>query len=176
MQSITPEVAERYRRVVDLKKAGLTYDQIAHELGYADRSGAKRALDAAVDRWGTESITSLRMIQNEQIDDLFRRAMAAILEGDLGQIDVAIRLMKRRAELFGLDASKKHEISGIDGGAIKTDVGDMLIARLTELQSRQGALAENLDNEPLRLSQGSQDSNIQEQDWLEAYMSGYMRE
>ena len=58
MQSITPEVAERYRRVVDLKKAGLTYDQIAHELGYADRSGAKRALDAAIDRWGTESIDS----------------------------------------------------------------------------------------------------------------------
>ena len=176
MQSITPEVAERYRRVVDLKKAGLTYDQIAHELGYADRSGAKRALDAAIDRWGTESIDSLRMIQNEQIDDLFRRAMAAILEGDLGQIDVAIRLMKRRAELFGLDASKRHEISGLDGGAIKTDVGDMLIARLTELQARQGALAENLDNEPLRLPQSAEGADMQEKEWLEAYMSGYMRE
>tara|TARA_B100000131_G_scaffold265524_1_gene263099 strand:- start:166 stop:696 length:531 start_codon:yes stop_codon:yes gene_type:complete len=176
MQSITPEVAERYRRVVDLKKAGLTYDQIASELGYADRSGAKRALDAALERWGTESVTSLRMIQNEQIDDLFRRVMTAILEGDLSQVDVAIRLMKRRAELFGLDASKRHEISGLDGGSIKTDVGDMLIARLTELQARQGALTENLDNEPLRLPQSAEGANMQEQDWLEAYMSGYMRE
>ena len=149
-QAISPEVAERYRRVVDLKKAGLTYDQIATELGYADRSGAKRALDSAIDRWGAESIESLRIVQNEQIDDLWRRVLTAILEGDLSQVPTAIRLMKRRAELFGLDAPKQHEITGTDGGALRTDVGDMLIARLEELKARQSDSEEILDTSPLQ--------------------------
>lgn len=149
-QAISPEVAERYRRVVDLKKAGLTYDQIATELGYADRSGAKRALDSAIDRWGTESIESLRIVQNEQIDDLWRRVLTAILEGDLTHVPTAIRLMKRRAELFGLDAPKQHEISGTDGGALHTDVGDMLIARLEELKARQSDSEEEADRAPLQ--------------------------
>ena len=151
MQQIEPVIAERYRRVVDLKKAGLTYDQIAVEVGYADRSGAKHALDAALERWGTDSVGALRMVQNEQLDDLWRRVFAAIAQGDLSQIDRAIRILKRRSELWGLDAPRQHEISGPGGSSVRTDVGDLLIARLEELRDRQGPLADDLDEEPLAM-------------------------
>ena len=152
IQQLNPDTAERYRRVVDLKKAGLTYDQIAAEVGYADRSGAKHALDAALERWGTDSVGSLRMVQNEQLDDLWRRVFAAIAQGDLSQIDRALKILKRRSDLWGMDAPRQHEISGPGGSALRTDVGDLLISRLEELRDRQGPLAEDLDVEPLALA------------------------
>ena len=93
------------------------------------------------------------MVQNEQLDDLWRRVFAAIAQGDLSQIDRALRILKRRADLWGMDAPRQHEISGPGGGALRTDIGDVLIARLEELRDRQGPLAEDLDVEPLMLAE-----------------------
>ena len=109
-------------------------------------------MDAALERWGTDSVGALRMVQNEQLDDLWRRVFAAIAQGDLSQIDRAIRILKRRSELWGLDAPRQHEISGPGGSSIRTDVGDVLIARLEELRDRQGPLVDDLDVEPLALA------------------------
>ena len=94
---------------------------------------------------------SLRMVQNEQLDDLWRRCFAAIAQGDLSQTDRALRILKRRADLWGLDAPRQHEIAGPNGSAIRTDVGDLLIARLEELRDRQGPLIDDLDDEPLAI-------------------------
>jgi len=95
------------------------------------------------------------MVQNEQLDDLWRRCFAAIAQGDLAQIDRALRILKRRADLFGLDAPRQHEISGPGGSSVRTDVGDILIARLEELRERQGPLVEDLDSEPLALPESN---------------------
>jgi len=91
------------------------------------------------------------MVQNEQLDDLWRRVFAAIAQGDLSQVDRGLRILKRRADLWGMDAPRQHEIAGPGGSAIRTDVGDLLIARLEELRDRQGPLAEDLDDEPLAM-------------------------
>ena len=89
------------------------------------------------------------MVQNEQLDDLWRRVFAAIAQGDLTQIDRALKILKRRADLWGMDAPRQHEISGPGGSSVRTDVGDLLIARLEELRKRQGPLVDDLDDEPL---------------------------
>ncbi len=91
------------------------------------------------------------MVQSEQLDDLWRRVFAAIAQGDLAQIDRALKILKRRADLWGLDAPRQQEISGPGGSSVRTDVGDLLIARLEELRDRQGPLAEDLDDEPLAM-------------------------
>ena len=91
------------------------------------------------------------MVQNEQLDDLWRRCFVAIAQGDLSQVDRALRILKRRADLWGLDAPRQHEIAGPGGSALRTDVGDLLIARLEELRDRQGPLADDPDDEPLAL-------------------------
>ena len=93
------------------------------------------------------------MVQSEQLDDLWRRVFAAIAQGDLAHIDRALRILKRRADLWGLDAPRQHEISGPGGSSVRTDVGDLLIARLEELRRRQGPLADDLDDEPLALAE-----------------------
>ena len=100
---------------------------------------------------------SLRMVQNEQLDDLWRRVFAAIAQGDLSQVDRGLRILKRRADLWGMDAPRQHEIAGPGGSAIRTDVGDLLIARLEELRDRQGPLVDDLDFEPLAITNGQGD-------------------
>ena len=102
------------------------------------------------------------MVQNEQLDDLWRRVFAAIAQGDLSQIDRAIRILKRRSELWGLDAPRQHEISGPGGSSIRTDVGDLLIARLEELRERQGPLVDDLDVEPLGELNGAASETVVE--------------
>ena len=91
------------------------------------------------------------MVQNEQLDDLWRRVFAAIAQGDLTQIDRALKILKRRADLWGMDAPRQHEITGPGGSALRTDIGDLLIARFEELRERQGPLVDDLDDEPLSL-------------------------
>ena len=120
MRQVNPDTAGRYREVVRLRMVGLTFDDIADQVGYSDRSGAKRAYDMALERWHVETVEQQRV---------------------LDQVDRALRIEKRRSELWGLDAPRQHEITGLHGGAIRTDIGDLLLAKLQELRDEQGPLA-----------------------------------
>ena len=101
------------------------------------------------------------MVQNEQLDDLWRRVFAAIAQGDLSQVDRGLRILKRRADLWGMDAPRQHEIAGPGGSAIRTDVGDLLIARLEELRDRPGPLVAALAFEPLAVTNGQGDEALE---------------
>ena len=171
--ALSPETAERYRQVVQMRAAGLTFDRIAAELGYASRSGAKEAYDTALVSWGREAVDDLRVLEGERIDDLWRRTFSRLIQGDrepeteddpprqgvndfVNLVVTAVRISQRRADLFGLDAPKQHAITGPAGGALRTDVGDLLIARLEELRERQGPLVDDIDMTPLALDNGSE--------------------
>ena len=140
---LTPEEADRYRQVVDLRRAGWTFDEIAQHVGYADRSGAKAAYDAALRRWGTQAVDDLRQSEGERIDHLWRRISAAIAqlgpEADANQLatltNSAVRISGARRQLFGMDAPRQVEITGHNGGALRTDVGEILRERLRQLET-----------------------------------------
>jgi len=140
---LTPEEADRYRQVVDLRRAGWTFDEIAQHVGYADRSGAKAAYDAALRRWGTQAVDDLRQSEGERIDQLWRRISAAIAqlgpEADANKLatltNSAVRISGARRQLFGMDAPRQVEISGQNGGALRTDVGEILRERLRQLET-----------------------------------------
>lgn len=57
------EVNEKYRRALEMRKAGATFQQIADAEGYADRSGAKRAVMAALDKTLREPAEDVRDIE-----------------------------------------------------------------------------------------------------------------
>ena len=132
-RKVDPEQSERQRQAVELRKAGLSYDRIAERCGYSNRSGAWKAVKAVLERQETDAATEMRIIAGERLDTLFERAFRAVLEGDLSQIKNCIAIEKRRADLYGLDMPKQVEVAGKDGGAIETDVGQMLIARVMAL-------------------------------------------
>ena len=135
MRQVDPDTAARYREVVRLRMVGLTFDHIAEQTGYADRSGAKRAYDIALERWAVETVEQQRIVQSERLDDLWRRVFREIAQGDLDQVDRALRIEKRRAELWGLDAPQQHQLSGVDGAPIEiaTDVGAIIRERLDRM-------------------------------------------
>lgn len=134
----TIEGAERDTEAARLKARGLSYNQIARDLGYADHAGAYKAVQRALAAVPVESVDELRAVQSAQIDDLTARAIEVLesthyaftQRGDLvfgpdGQpliddmpvlhaIDRLIRLAERRAKLMGLDAPARHEVTTLD--------------------------------------------------------------
>jgi hypothetical protein len=143
--ALQPEVAERYRDVVRLKAAGYTFDQIAERVGYASRSGAKEAYDAAIRWWGREEVDSLRLIEGERLESMWRRLYARIgndpdmpTDELVSLINMAVKVSARRSSLFGLDAPRQVELTGEDGGPITTDVGTILLERIQALAVDRG--------------------------------------
>lgn len=154
MRKVDVEVANKQRQALQLRNLGASYETIAEQLGYADKSGAYRAVKAALDRAVIEPAFEQRQIMAERLDLMTRRCIEAFIQGDLDQVRNLLAIEKRRAELFGLDAKKNIEVTGPGGNPIQTDVGELLLMRLR-------ALAES--DEPLSpLSAPTPDNNVLE--------------
>lgn len=140
----TLEGAERDAEAARLKSRGLSYSQIARNLGYADHAGAYKAVQRALAAVPTESVDELRAVQRAQIDALTAKAIeilesthyAYTVHGDLvrgpegpngepgdplldpaptlAAIDRLIRLAERLSKLMGLDAPTRHEVITLD--------------------------------------------------------------
>ena len=137
------EVLERYEEVVRLRSMGLSFQQIADRTGYAGRQGAREAYSQAIKMWGGEAVEELRTIENERLDHLWRTVMGQLETAQRQQADAgtvvqiinsALNISKRRSALYGIDAPRQVELTGADGGALETDIGQMLRERLARLE------------------------------------------
>lgn len=104
-------------RLLTLRTAGMTYAQIAEQMGYADASGARTALLRALDRHESENAKQLRELENMRLDT-DERALRAIISdasvkvGDrIRAVDARTRLSARRARMNGLDAPVQVALS-----------------------------------------------------------------
>jgi hypothetical protein len=103
------EAVERQRKAVELRKAGMSYEAIADELGYAGKSGAYKAVHTALTRTLQEPADELRALEAARLDDLWRGIWLDARKGNVAKIDRALKIMARRAALLGLDAPIKTE-------------------------------------------------------------------
>jgi hypothetical protein len=136
--ALTPEVAEKYRQVVNLKAAGATFDQIAERVGYASRSGAKEAYDAALRWWGREAVDDMRVVEGERLERMWREIFARIIDSPdiddlVSLVNTGVRISSRRSALFGLDVPKAVEVTGAYGGPIEVDMSKVLVERIRAL-------------------------------------------
>jgi hypothetical protein len=167
-KSLPVTTTEKYMKVIDLRKAGLTFEEIAERTGYESRSGAKMAFDAAVKYWGHESVTELRVIENERVEDLWRRTYQMLedptltLPQSLRIMETALKVTESKRKLHGLDAPRQLEISGQDGDEIKTDVGTILKERLQELHDRYVESTVEPPTEPSGATADGQGTNTHE--------------
>lgn len=95
----TPESAARTARAMDLRAKGWTYQQIADELGYADRATANRAI--------TDGLTAI-----------VREPGAAVLHFELERLD---------AELVRLDGLEANVRAVLDARHITVSNGRVII-------------------------------------------------
>ena len=110
MTGSDPSTLDKEAQCVQLRRMGLTFAQIANQVGYANAGGAYKAFQRAYDRIIVEDVKEIRTVSLERLDYALRNIMDAVGRGSLGAIDRMLRIEERRARLLGLDAPVKQEI------------------------------------------------------------------
>ena len=95
--------ASRRARAVELRTAGLTYDQIAVELGYANRGTVYHVVTEALRAQTLEAVGELRSLEVERLDSLQLAMWQKAMEGDVPSAIAVVRCIMARCPLLGLD-------------------------------------------------------------------------
>ena len=115
--------------------SGLSYEQAAVEVGYANRSGAYWAFHRALANPEAEAIDEHRALELARLDALQASYWAEAVDGDTKAAAVALRCIEARSKLLGLDQPAKASA----GPASITAPGfeAEYVAALEETQGRQ---------------------------------------
>ncbi len=103
---------EKQRLALELRKAGVSFPQIAAQLGYKSVSGAFDAVDSAIKRLLQEPAEEVRKLEVARLDHMLSAVWPSVQRGDERAVEMALKIMARRAKLLGLDAPKAVELSG----------------------------------------------------------------
>lgn len=101
--------AERRSAVLRLRKDGHSYTEIEESTGIS-RGQISKILTKALaefDAEKRESANALRYLESARLDEVMLGIYPDALKGHLGAIDRTLRIMERRAKLWGLDAPSK---------------------------------------------------------------------
>ena len=124
-----PDLLDKEARVVELRRAGVTWDVIAQRTGYANASGAYRAYQRAADRIIRPNIEELRDIEIERLDRMQAGVWGKAINGEVRAIDAVLRIIEKRSKLLGLDAPKelnvKAQVETYDRNSIDTAVAEL---------------------------------------------------
>lgn len=117
------ETHEMEQRVATLRLAGMGFEQIAREVGYADASGAYRAYRRVLERQITPVAEEIREEEIARLDRLIMAHWPYALgargaEPSGKHADTVLKAMDRKARMLGLDAPIKQavEITNYDDG------------------------------------------------------------
>jgi hypothetical protein len=108
----TLAVREKGQQAIKLRMAGATTKQIATQLGYANESGAYKAIMRELEQTThkmSESTEAVRQLELKRLDQMQFPIWNQVMAGDTGAISTALRIQERRASLLGLDAPKQIE-------------------------------------------------------------------
>jgi hypothetical protein len=150
-------IRERERQVVQAVIRGLTFGEIARQLGMGDESTARKAFNRAIKRFPPSDVELLRKLQSERLNDARRRIYSGLagrerevpdpanpgqtkrvlvqptLDEVNASVDRILKIEAHEADLYGLYAPKKSEtVSAIIGQPISDEELDRQLARLTE--------------------------------------------
>lgn len=99
------QAQERVNRALELRKAGATFQAIAEQCGYKNAQRAHQAVTKAIRDLPREAAEDVRQIEVERLDRLMLGAWDRARRGDIEAGNYVLRIMKRRADLLGLDTT-----------------------------------------------------------------------
>lgn len=127
----TPQQIDRERQVMEMRRAGATFDDIARTLEFANASGAWQAYNRAFKRTLIDAgVEEMRELELDRLDRMQRAVWARVLQGDDKAINTALKILDRRAKYLGLDAPTRQEVK-LD--IADTNSIDAEVARLVEM-------------------------------------------
>jgi transposase-like protein len=103
--------AVRRAKAVELRLQGKTFDQIADQLGYHDRSTAYKAVKTAIQAVGREDARELRELDLLRLDRMLEIIWSQVEDGDLAAVDRALRILERRERITGYGAHNVVQIN-----------------------------------------------------------------
>jgi hypothetical protein len=107
---------EHKAKALELRRAGLTYDQIGKQLGLV-KVHAWRLVQAALISTLQEPADAVRALEVERLDALWVKWFPRAQKHDKDAAGVCLKIMERRARLLGLDAPVT--LQGPDGAPVR---------------------------------------------------------
>ena len=104
------EAVERQRQALEMRMAGANFDQIAEQLHYKDRSGAYRAVMAALNRVPAIEAKQYRALNLERINKMRLHNWPSIK--DRKAMDMELKFQERESRYLGLDEPDKMKVEG----------------------------------------------------------------
>ena len=111
-------------RVLELRRAGLTWQRIAEEVGYADHSGAHRAYQRAIRDNSQQGSDELLRQELDRLDRLQVAAWPQAMKGDAASMSMILKIIEQRVKLLGLTAETRI--------ADAPDIWDQLAAEISK--------------------------------------------
>lgn len=103
--------AEKRKKALELRRAGWSFDDIAAEIGYANKGSAHRAVKQGIADITRESATELLELQMSRLDDLLAGAYEAARNGDLFAVDRVLKIIDQQAKFTNLYDHKPDDTS-----------------------------------------------------------------
>jgi len=95
---------------LDMKLRGMTDRAIAAQLGVTHTTVQNR-IRAALLRTNAYRADEYRTFMETQLDEMYESLRDKIIEGDTKAIDSALRILDRKAKLYGADAPAQLEVT-----------------------------------------------------------------
>lgn len=95
-------VVERRTRAVALARSGASYDDIAKELGYANRSGAWKAVQASLRAVQADTVDEYRALTIDRLEALLAAVWDKAMTGDIHAVAAARRIVDAESRVLGL--------------------------------------------------------------------------
>jgi hypothetical protein len=138
------ERAEMARKVLELRKAGAGFEQIAKQLDLANKSVSWKLFASAIKEVIREPAETVLQLELTRLDAMLLGMWSKAKTGDPQAVDRVLRIMERRSFYLGLDQPKAlkvemaREIEGFLArlkGALPDDVYERVLAVAAGLDS-----------------------------------------
>ncbi len=119
-------IAEKRVKAAELRIQGLNFSEIAKQVGYANPSGAYKAVVEVMASAERETGTELLELELQRLDEMLQSVWEGARKGILFNVDRVLKISEQRAKLLGL-GPQKLELSGPGGGPIETAQAGLVI-------------------------------------------------
>jgi hypothetical protein len=103
----SPAVLDKEIKIIELRRAGVTWEKIAMEVGFRNASGAYKMYQRAAERMVRPHLEEYRDMQLDRLERMHMAVWPRAKDGDLRAIDTALRISDREANLLNLNAPIK---------------------------------------------------------------------
>lgn len=119
----------RAAQMLELRKAGMTYDRIGEALGVSKQAVHKSVTKALreITSKAAETADEIRSLELIRLDAMLAGLWAQAARGNLGAIDRALKIAERRAKITGIDAPTKITPTNKDGDDLEPTATGLFI-------------------------------------------------